>query len=61
MKSLALNPVLVDDKLRLRLRRIIHVEVDDSMIDLLAYIVLHEPITLYKISKNTKYAISTGI
>jgi len=59
MKSLALNPVLVDDKLRLRLRRIIHVEVDDSMIDLLAYIVLHEPITLYRISKNTKYAIST--
>jgi len=59
MKSSASNPVLVSDELRLKLRRVIHVEVDNQLIDLLAYIVLHEPTTLYRISKNTKYAIST--
>jgi hypothetical protein len=59
MKSSALKPVLINDELRLKLRRVIHIEVDNQLIDLLAYIVLHEPTTLYRISKNTKYAVST--
>ena len=59
MRSSTSNPVLVNDELRLKLRRVINVEVDDQLIDLLAYIVLHEPTTLYRISKNTKYAVST--
>lgn len=33
--------------------------IDDTIKELLAYIIYNEPITLYKISKNTKFAIST--
>lgn len=59
MKPSMPNPVFVSGELRLKLRRVIPVEVDDQLLDLLSYMVLHEPTTLYKMSKNMKYAIST--
>ncbi len=34
-------------------------DIDDTTRELLAYIIYNEPITLYRISKNTRFAIST--
>ncbi len=34
-------------------------EIDDTIRELLTYIIYNEPITLYRISKNTRFAVST--
>ncbi|WP_054844476.1 hypothetical protein [Vulcanisaeta souniana] len=34
-------------------------EIDDTIKELLTYIIYNEPITLYRISKNTRFAVST--
>ncbi|MGC8607134.1 MAG: hypothetical protein ACP5GZ_09200 [Vulcanisaeta sp.] len=37
----------------------LNMDVDDTMKELLTYIIYNEPITLYRVSKNTRFAIST--
>lgn len=41
------------------MRNALPLEIDDTMRDILKYLIMHEPTTLYGISKNTRYAIST--
>ncbi|ADN51454.1 hypothetical protein Vdis_2085 [Vulcanisaeta distributa DSM 14429] len=43
----------------LRQRLLTEMDIDDTTRELLAYIIYNEPITLYRISKNTRFAIST--
>ncbi len=49
----------VTRELREELRNALGVDLDDVMKDLLTHVLLHEPTTLYRISKSTQYAIST--
>ncbi len=55
----ALRTSIIDEKVRRGLRHALIIEIDDTIKDILAYVILHEPVTLYNISKNTRYAIST--
>ena len=43
----------------LRQQLLTEMDIDDTIRELLTYIVYNEPITLYRISKNTRFAIST--
>jgi len=49
----------VPEELRVKFRRLIGVEYDETMNDILAYIVTKGPTTLYKVSRDTPYSISS--
>ncbi len=51
---------LVPESLRLELRRLVNVEYDNVMNDILAYIIMKGgPVTLYRVSRETPYSISS--
>jgi len=49
----------VPEELRFEIRRLINIEYDETMNDILAYIVTKGPTTLYKVSRDTPYSISS--
>ncbi|WP_054857107.1 hypothetical protein [Vulcanisaeta sp. JCM 16159] len=64
MSTMLMNRSVINDEhvntirlLRQRLQT--EMDIDDTIKDLLAYIIYNEPVTLYRISKNTRFAIST--
>ncbi|MGC9180354.1 MAG: hypothetical protein ACP5GZ_09165 [Vulcanisaeta sp.] len=50
---------LVPESLRVELRRLVNVEYDNVMSDMLAYIIIRGPVTLYMVSRETPYSISS--
>ncbi|ADY00707.1 MAG: hypothetical protein ACP5L5_06180 [Vulcanisaeta sp.] len=50
---------LVPESLRVELRRLVNVEYDNVMSDMLAYIIIRGPVTLYRVSRETPYSISS--
>lgn len=51
--------VLVPESLRAELRRLVNVEYDNVVNDILAYIITRGPVTLYRVSRETPYSISS--
>jgi hypothetical protein len=49
----------VPEELRVKFRRLISVEYDETMNDILAYIITRGPTTLYKVSRDTPHSISS--
>ncbi|WP_084019942.1 hypothetical protein [Vulcanisaeta thermophila] len=49
----------IPETLRNEIKHIINVDFDKAMNDILAYIILHEPVSLYKITRDTPYGISS--
>ncbi len=47
------------DTLRMELRRVLYVEYDKTINDILAYIIMKGPTTLYRVSRDTPYSISS--
>lgn len=59
MHHQSLRQLRIDNEIRRRLRAVINIGGDDIVKDILTYIILNEPITLYKVSKSISYATST--
>ncbi|MFB6470575.1 MAG: hypothetical protein TU36_005000 [Vulcanisaeta sp. AZ3] len=53
------NACLIPEKLRTELREALHVEFDETINEMLAYIIVKGPTTLYRVSRDTPYSIST--
>ncbi|GAB6945788.1 hypothetical protein [Vulcanisaeta sp. JCM 14467] len=50
---------LIPESLRQELRRLVSVDYDDVMNSMLAYIIMRGPVTLYRVSRETPYSISS--
>ncbi|WP_243665921.1 hypothetical protein [Vulcanisaeta sp. JCM 16159] len=50
---------MIPESLRLEFRRLVNVEYDNVVNDILAYVIMRGPITLYRISRETPYSISS--
>ena len=53
------NSELIPEELRHELRRLVSIEYDNVLNDILAYIIMRGPVTLYRVSRETPYSISS--
>ena len=50
---------LIPESLRQEFRRLVSIEYDNVLNDMLAYIIMRGPVTLYRVSRETPYSISS--
>ena len=53
------NADLIPESLRQEFQRLVNVEYDNVINDMLAYIIMKGPVTLYRVSRETPYSISS--